>query len=147
MGNPGLDEPSSGLDPVVRRDILGAIIRIVADEGRTVLFSSHLLDEVERVADRVTMMYSGKIVMDTIKETHHRVVVRTENGCDLSATLPGVLHSEGSDKEWTLLCNAPLEEIKSAAAQSGGEVVEFATSTLEEIFVARVRKPLQKVEH
>ena len=42
-----LDEPSSGLDPVVRRDILEAIIRVVADEGRTVLFSSHLLDEVE----------------------------------------------------------------------------------------------------
>src|SRR5256885_407580 len=36
-----LDEPSSGLDPIVRRDILGAIIRTVADEGRTVLFSSH----------------------------------------------------------------------------------------------------------
>ena len=43
-----LDEPSSGLDPIVRRDILSAIIRTVADEGRTVLFSSHLLDEVER---------------------------------------------------------------------------------------------------
>src|SRR5438046_2261198 len=42
-----LDEPSSGLDPVVRRDILAAIIRTVADEGRTVLFSSHLLSEVE----------------------------------------------------------------------------------------------------
>jgi len=43
-----LDEPSSGLDPIVRRDILGAIIRTVTDEGRNVLFSSHLLDEVER---------------------------------------------------------------------------------------------------
>ena len=39
-----LDEPSSGLDPIVRRDILGAIIRTIADEGRTVLFSSHLLE-------------------------------------------------------------------------------------------------------
>ena len=41
-----LDEPSSGLDPIVRRDIVGAVIRTIADEGRTVLFSSHLLDEV-----------------------------------------------------------------------------------------------------
>src|SRR6266480_1489869 len=39
-----LDEPSSGLDPIVRRDILGAVIRTIADEGRTVLFSSHLLE-------------------------------------------------------------------------------------------------------
>ena len=57
-----LDEPSSGLDPLVRRDILEAIIRTVADEGRTVLFSSHLLDEIERVSDCVGMMVGGRIV-------------------------------------------------------------------------------------
>src|SRR5436189_5820533 len=69
-----LDEPSSGLDPIVRRDILGAVIRTIADEGRTVLFSSHLLDEVEEVADHVTMISGGKIVLSAplteIKESH-----------------------------------------------------------------------------
>ena len=69
-----LDEPSSGLDPIVRRDILGAVIRTIADEGRTVLFSSHLLDEVEEVADHVTMISHGRIVLsdqlDAIKESH-----------------------------------------------------------------------------
>lgn len=69
-----LDEPSSGLDPIVRRDILGAIIRTIADDGRTVLFSSHLLDEVEQVADHVTMISRGKIVLSApltvIKESH-----------------------------------------------------------------------------
>ena len=55
-----LDEPSSGLDPIVRRDILGAIIRTIADEGRTVLFSSHLLDEVERVSDHVALLDRGQ---------------------------------------------------------------------------------------
>ncbi len=58
-----LDEPSSGLDPLVRRDIVGAILRTIADEGRTVLFSSHLLDEVEQVADHVTMISGGSIVL------------------------------------------------------------------------------------
>jgi ABC-2 type transport system ATP-binding protein len=58
-----LDEPSSGLDPVARRDILDAILRTIAEEGRTVLFSSHLLDEVERVADHVTMIDAGRIVL------------------------------------------------------------------------------------
>ena len=69
-----LDEPSSGLDPLVRRDILGAVIRTIADEGRTVLFSSHLLEEVEQVADHVTMISYGRIVLsaplDAIKESH-----------------------------------------------------------------------------
>jgi len=69
-----LDEPSSGLDPIVRRDILGAVIRTIADEGRTVLFSSHLLQEVEQVADHVTMIHQGAIVLsaplDDIRESH-----------------------------------------------------------------------------
>jgi ABC-2 type transport system ATP-binding protein len=69
-----LDEPSSGLDPIVRRDILGAVIRTIADEGRTVLFSSHLLEEVEQVADHVTMISQGTIVLSgplaAIKESH-----------------------------------------------------------------------------
>ena len=69
-----LDEPSSGLDPIVRRDILGAVIRTIADEGRTVLFSSHLLEEVEQVADHVTMINRGQIVLSAplseIKESH-----------------------------------------------------------------------------
>ncbi len=58
-----LDEPSSGLDPIVRRDILAAVMRTIADEGRTVLFSSHLLDEVEQVADHVTMISHGHIAL------------------------------------------------------------------------------------
>ena len=69
-----LDEPSSGLDPIVRRDILGAVLRTIADEGRTVLFSSHLLDEVEQVADHVTMISQGRIALSAplreIKESH-----------------------------------------------------------------------------
>src|SRR5215212_73746 len=69
-----LDEPSSGLDPIVRRDILGAVMRTIAGEGRTVLFSSHLLDEVEEVADHVTMIRQGTIVMSApladIKDAH-----------------------------------------------------------------------------
>jgi ABC-2 type transport system ATP-binding protein len=69
-----LDEPSSGLDPIVRRDILGAVMRTIAGEGRTVLFSSHLLDEVEQVADHVTVIRDGTILMSAplsdIKAAH-----------------------------------------------------------------------------
>lgn len=56
-----LDEPSSGLDPIARSDILEAIIRTVNEDGRTVLFSSHLLDEVDRVCDIVALMHNGRI--------------------------------------------------------------------------------------
>ena len=75
-----LDEPSSGLDPVVRREMLEAIVRAVADEGRTVIFSSHLLDEIERVSDQIAMMAGGRIVLHgalpDILESHHRLTLR-----------------------------------------------------------------------
>ena len=84
-----LDEPSSGLDPIVRRDILGAVLRTTALEGRTVLFSSHLLDEVEAVADHVIMISDGRILlsapMEEIRE-RHRVDGK-------AASLDAVFHS------------------------------------------------------
>src|SRR5208337_3279012 len=94
-----LDEPSSGLDPVVRRDILEAIIRTVADQGRTVFFSSHLLEEVERVADDVAMMFNGQVVLtgalDEVKESHHRLVLRFEAAPSSPPKVPGMLSLTG----------------------------------------------------
>lgn len=139
-----LDEPSSGLDVIVRRNILSAIIRTVSDEGRTVLFSSHLLDEVERVADRVAMVYGGKIVldstMDDLKQSHHRVVLHFDNGRTGPPDVAGTLACYGADKEWTLILHGTRDEAQAEAAQSGGKVVEIGTASLEDIFVARAAK-------
>jgi len=57
-----LDEPATGLDVIVRRDFLESIIQLIQLEGRTVLFSSHLLHEVERVADQVVIIDDGSLV-------------------------------------------------------------------------------------
>ena len=135
-----LDEPSSGLDVIVRRDILSAIIRTVADEGRTVIFSSHLLNEVERVVDRVAMIYRGKLGFDapleTIKESHHRIVLHFGNGRSAPPDLPGTISCQGAGKEWTVIVEGTREHAQAQAAQSGGELVEIATPSLEDVFVA-----------
>src|SRR6478672_2674075 len=111
-----LDEPSSGLDPVVRRDILGAIIRTTADEGRTVLFSSHLLAEVERVADQVTIIHQGRLIltssMDEIKETHRRVTLRFGSPVDRPPALVGARSFEGQGAEWTYICNGASTQLR-----------------------------------
>lgn len=137
-----LDEPSSGLDPVVRRDILGAIIRTIADEGRTVLFSSHLLDEVERVADRVAIIHQGRILltasMDEIRDTHHRLILRFNEAVDQAPALVGALSYEGKGTEWTYICNGDRGQLKRAAEAIGATVVEDASLTLDEIFVSRI---------
>jgi ABC-2 type transport system ATP-binding protein len=137
-----LDEPSSGLDPVVRRDILGAIIRTVADEGRTVLFSSHLLEEVERVADDVAMIHEGEVVMcaslEEIKVSHHFISLRFPEPIQERPQLQGVLSIEGKGREWTALCNGNLEDVCAKAKDMGCEVFQDEPPTLEDIFVARV---------
>lgn len=137
-----LDEPSSGLDPVVRRDILGAIIRTIADEGRTVFFSSHLLDEVERVADRVAIIHQGRIMltapMDEIKDTHRRVTLRFEQELERPPALVGTISCTGEGAEWTYVCSGESEQLRRAAEAIGGLVVGDAALTLDEIFVSRI---------
>jgi ABC-2 type transport system ATP-binding protein len=137
-----LDEPSSGLDPVVRRDILSAIIRTVADEGRTVLFSSHLLDEVQRVSDHVAMLHLGKMLltspMDDVLTSHHRLTVRFEQPLESPLKLDGALRCEGEGREWTVLCNGEQASVEAQLTQLNGEIVERAAPSLDEIFVARM---------
>jgi ABC-2 type transport system ATP-binding protein len=135
-----LDEPSSGLDPVVRRDILEAIIRTVADEGRTVFFSSHLLEEVERVADDLAMMFNGQIVLtgelDEVKESHHRLVLRFDSPQPTVPKISGVLSLTGNGREWTAICNGKYDEAVAATSRAGGRVVADESPSLDEIFVA-----------
>lgn len=136
-----LDEPSSGLDPIVRRDILGAIVRTLADEGRTVLFSSHLLEEVERVSDRVAMMSGGRILfcsdLDAIKETHRRITLRFDETRAQAPALPGAFGWSGAGREWSALWSGSPEQLETGAAVLGARVVEQSGTSLDEIFIAR----------
>jgi ABC-2 type transport system ATP-binding protein len=140
-----LDEPSSGLDPVVRRDILGAIVRTIADDGRTVLFSSHLLDEVERVSDRVAMLQSGRLLfageLDDVRELHHRVTLRFDESLPQPPPFEGVLTWEGAGREWTAVASGPLDDFQTAAVLAGAQVVDRRTLSLDEIFLARANFP------
>lgn len=135
-----LDEPSSGLDPVVRRDILEAIIRTVADEGRTVFFSSHLLEEVERVADDIAMIFNGNLALtgtlDDVREKHRRLVLRFDAPQTAPPKLPGVLSINGSGMEWTAICNGKRDEAVAGAARMGGRLLAEESPSLDEIFVA-----------
>jgi ABC-2 type transport system ATP-binding protein len=77
-----LDEPTAGLDVVVRRDFLEGVIELIQEEGRTVFFSSHIVHEVERVADWVGIIDAGKMIwcstLDDLKAKVKRVVLTLE---------------------------------------------------------------------
>lgn len=137
-----LDEPSTGLDAVVRRDILNAIIRAVADDGRTAIFSSHLLDEVEQMSDHVFLINRGKLVLqgslDEIKQQHQLLNVRFERDCDELPNIEGILSAERRGNSWSIVCNGQAEQIHDSLRHSGGEVTKLRNASLQEIFVARV---------
>lgn len=134
-----LDEPSSGLDPIVRRDILAAVIRTTAHEGRTVLFSSHLLDEVEEVADTVTMIERGRIALsgplEAIRRSHRALTVRFLQERRDPPAVEGVLRWEGSGQQWIALAQRPAAEVQ--ASLDGGTIIDERAPSLDEIFVAR----------
>src|SRR6266566_4564499 len=116
-----LDEPSSGLDPIVRRDILEAVIRTVSEEGRTVFFSSHLLEEIERVSDHIAMLHQGRLVLcgplDEIKAQHRRITLRFETQQPKPPIVPGALSVTGTGREWTIICDAARTALPAITAK------------------------------
>jgi ABC-2 type transport system ATP-binding protein len=74
-----LDEPTDGLDPVVRRDILGALVTYVSERGATIFISSHLVHELERVCDWVAVMDGGRLItaspMEKLKHGTKRLLL------------------------------------------------------------------------
>src|SRR6187551_1277313 len=145
-----LDEPSSGLDVVVRRDILDAVVRAVADDGRTVIFSSHLLDEVERMSDHVTLMHQGRValsgVLDDVRRGYQRSRVRFVEPFDQSPSLETALAMEGGGRTWSVVHSGSIERFHHSVLALGGEVVESRDATLEEIFLARAGRSRSQVE-
>ncbi len=139
-----LDEPSTGLDPIVRGDILKAIIQTISDEGRTVVFSSHLLDEVERVSDHIMMIDQGEVLMnsrlDSMKQEFHRLTIRFEEEQDHVPDMKTAIDWQGDGHEWTAICNGQLEELKQEITQAGAMIVDQSVPSLNEIFISRIHQ-------
>ena len=137
-----LDEPSSGLDAVVRKDILNAIVRTISEDGRTVIFSSHFLEEVERMSDQVTMIHQGRIALEgsleTLTSSHHCTSIRFTDPALAKPALEDVLSIAGAGRYWSVIHRSSVEKLGAALSRRGGEIVESRNASLEEIFVARV---------
>jgi ABC-2 type transport system ATP-binding protein len=145
------DEPSSGLDPLVRRDILGAIVRTIAEDGRTVFFSSHLLGEVERVADYVAMVKEGEIVFSDslleIKNTHYQATLRFAEPINEPPPIASALSWEGQGKEWTSIFTGDIGDADGLASALNATVVSLNCPSLDEIFVARATDKVLLTAH
>lgn len=145
-----LDEPTDGLDPVVRRDVLSALLEYVAATGATVFISSHLVFELERICDWVGVLDAGRMVaelpMQTFKDgvKRLRVAAAPAQLGELPFTLMGRMPSLGQGEEWVVRgWTAPMAEWFASA---GAELREVIDLDLEEGFVELLRAARRREE-
>jgi ABC-2 type transport system ATP-binding protein len=134
-----LDEPVSGLDPVGREEFLDGVLRTICERGQTVLFSSHTLDDVQRLADTVGILYEGRLTvhgrLDELLTTTKRIRATLRNG-DRPANRPaGTIHDRLQGREWLLTVREfSPEKVEHVRGLDGVEHVEVLDLGLEELF-------------
>ncbi len=139
-----LDEPTSGLDPLVREELLEGVLRTMCDGRRTILLASHTLTDVERLADRVGILYEGELLvdrpLDELLESTRTVRAVLRDGCLPQYTPPGTIYDRVDRREWSVtladFSEEKLDELRSRNPITDAEVGRL---NLEEIFKAYVR--------
>lgn len=142
-----LDEPTSGLDPLVQAEF-EALVRETVAEGRSVLLSSHSLDEVQRLADRVAIIREGRLVVvdsvEHLRATAVRVItLRFPAPVDPGrfTALDGVEHVEAHDTRVDLRAGGDVAPILRTALDLGLIDLTVRPADLEELFLAYYRGP------
>lgn len=139
-----LDEPTSGFDPIVREEFLSSILEIAINRGQTVLFSSHALADVQRMADRVALMHDGKIVLagatEKILDRVKRIRVVLEEDAAVPPVSANVLRQQRTGREWLLTVDQPeppqLEQLRDRPGVNRLDVLDM---NLDEVFKDVVR--------
>src|SRR5262249_28369089 len=143
------DDPATGLDPAARRALLEAMIYFTRSRERTIFFSSHLLDEVERVADYVAVLdYSvlrACCSVDTFRDRVCRLVLRfpAQPPRELPA-IPGLLRVIRAEDELSLIVANANGQTRQALRSLGAEAVDEEPISLEEALIAYVGRQGEK---
>ncbi len=137
-----LDEPTTGLDPVARSEVLDELIDVLLDENRTVLFSSHNTSDVEQICDQITFIDRGRLVTTDDKESFienwRRLRFEAPNDVDVSG-LSSLVTCRQEGSLGNLVLNADDPGAEQRIRSAGGSVVATERMNLEEIFVAAVK--------
>jgi ABC-2 type transport system ATP-binding protein len=135
-----MDEPASGLDPVARRQFMRTIVDIASDSSRTILYSSHIVADIERTASHIWVMREGEMVwkgeLDRLKESVVRIRIRSDRDLDPALRLPGQLTLSVTGRNATAVVNDWSAERAAEVEQLSGAPVETEALGLEEIFLA-----------
>lgn len=140
-----LDEPTSGIDPVVRRELLEEITNIIRDENRTVIFSSHITQDVEQVADYVVIINDGNIQEYRDKESlleSWKKVTGSAEGARIEDIRPLFKSLSVDGNSFSGITGTYSEEWERELRSRGATVHNTANLNLNEILLATVGKEL-----
>lgn len=137
-----LDEPAANLDVAARREFLDQILELIQDGDKTVFFSTHILSDVERVADRVGILSGGSLIadepLDELKESVKQVrLFGFRNG--LPEKIPGAFNVRRDGREMLAVLKVGSDGSRRLADQLGCQAEECALS-LEDLFIELTRK-------
>lgn len=133
-----LDEPVDGLDPVMRRQVWGLLMSEVAENGTTVVVSSHNLRELEDVCDHVGIVNHGKMTTERSLSELQDNMVKVQLALPDGGKLPEgieVLHSTSTGRLQQLIVRGRTEELTNIIAAADPLFMDFVPLTLEEIFI------------
>ncbi|HOY22446.1 MAG TPA: AAA family ATPase, partial [Cellvibrio sp.] len=136
------DEPTTGLDPAVRKEVLDEMMGSLQDETHSVLFSSHNTLDVEQISDYITFIYGGRIIESRNKEDFMdgwRRLRLTNLSNSLLPNLANIKDVQQSGRLCTLTVNNYEESILEKFASAGLQINNIERLTLEEIFLANVQ--------
>ena len=129
-----LDEPVDGLDPVMRRQVMSLILSDVAENGTTVLISSHNLRELEDVCDHVGIMNHGKMLLEKSLADMQGSTVKLQLVGNTPQRLD-ILHESASGRLKTLIVRGQAWEVSTKAAAAKPAYFDVLPLSLEEIFI------------
>jgi ABC-2 type transport system ATP-binding protein len=137
-----LDDPTSGLDALVRREFMAGIVDIVQATGVTVFFSSHLIDDVERVSDWIGILHEGRLIvqcpLDDLKQSVHRVIATFPDSAPV-LDAPSILQQSAEGRQRELIWKDFTESDAARLRAAGATDVQVQACSLEDIFIAHVR--------
>ena len=129
-----LDEPVDGLDPVMRRQIMGLILADVAENGTTVLVSSHNLRELEDICDHVGILDKGRMLLERSLADMQGGTVKVQFVGDVPEGL-NILHRTDTGKLRTIVVRATAQEAEAIFEKANLAFYEVLPLSLEEIFI------------
>jgi ABC-2 type transport system ATP-binding protein len=139
-----LDDPTAGLDPLVRREVLDGVLQAVADEGGAVVYASHLVHDVERVADRVIVLDGGAIRLEAdledLKARIRRARAVFDGDAPRVADVHGAIDAIADGRLLTITADAQEGALETALRNLGAREVAIESLPLEEILVALLRE-------